>query len=71
MPLRHGVTSPAGGAASCSGTGVHWFVAALARQSRAFGWEVAQLDPPHRASRYFRHGDGLRSVHPDAFGFLR
>ncbi len=50
---------------------VHAFIAALARQSRYLGWEVAQIDPPHRASRHFRHGGGLRSVHPDAFGVLR
>ena len=35
------------------------------------GWQVSQLDPPKRASCYFRHGDGIRSVHPDAFGILR
>ena len=52
-------------------TAVHGFVAALATQARERGWEVAQLDPPHRASRYFRHGDRLHSVHPDAFGVLR
>ena len=50
---------------------VHGFLAALARQSRALGWEVAQLDPPHRASRRFRYGDAWRSVNPDAFGVLR
>ena len=50
---------------------VHGFVAALARQARDEEWEVAQLDPPHRASRYFRHHDRLHSVHPDAFGVLR
>ena len=50
---------------------VHWFIAALARQARALGWEIVQLDPPHRASRHFRHGDRLRSIHPDAFGILR
>ena len=50
---------------------VHGFVAALARESRAMGWEVEQLDPPIRASRYFRHFGGMRSVHPDAFGVLR
>ena len=50
---------------------VHGFVAALARQARNEGWEVEQLDPPHRASRYFRHGGVLHSVHPDAFGVLR
>ena len=46
-------------------------MAAVARQGRAGGWEVIQLDPPHRASRYFRHGGVLRAVHPDAFGVLR
>ena len=50
---------------------VHSFLAALARQSRALGWEVVQLDPPARASRHFRHDGKLRSVHPDAFGILR
>ena len=50
---------------------VHAFIAALARQSRALGWETVQLDPPHRASRHFRHRGGPRSVHPDAFGLLR
>ena len=50
---------------------VHGFMAALAEQSRSLGWEIAQLDPPHRASRHFRHGDRLRSIHPDAFGVLR
>ena len=50
---------------------VHAFSAALTRQARALGWELAQLDPPHRASRYFRHGHTRRAVHPDAFGVLR
>ena len=50
---------------------VHGFVAALAGQARDEGWEVAQLDPPHRASRYFRHRSVLHSVHHDAFGVLR
>ena len=50
---------------------VHAFLADLARQARSLGWEVAQLDPPSRASRYFRHHGGLRSVNPDAFGLLR
>ena len=50
---------------------VHGFVAALTGQARTRGWEVAQLDPPHRASRYFRHGEGLYSVRPDAFALLR
>ena len=50
---------------------VHAFAAALGRQARALGWELVQLDPPRRASRHFRHGGSLRSVHPDAFGTLR
>ncbi len=50
---------------------VHGFVAALATQARELRCEVVQLDPPHRASRYFRHDDRLHSVHPDAFGILR
>lgn len=51
--------------------GVHAFVANLAEQSRTLGWEIAQLDPPHRASRYFLNEGSLRSVQPDAFGVLR
>ena len=50
---------------------VHWFGAVLARQTRAQGWDVVQLDPPTRASRYFRHHGRLHSVRPDAFGVLR
>ena len=50
---------------------VHGFVAALAKQARSLGWDLAQLDPPMRAARHFRHRDRLRSVHPDAFGVLR
>ncbi len=50
---------------------VHDFVAALARQALALGWEVARIDPPHRASRHFRHEGRTRSVNPDAFGVLR
>ena len=50
---------------------VHAFVAALARQAHALGWEVVQLDPPRSASRHFRHEGGARSVNPDAFGVLR
>ncbi len=52
--------------------GVHWFLARLAAQARTeTGWSVVQLDPPHRAARYFRYDGALRSVHPDAFGVLR
>ena len=50
---------------------VHRFAAMLAGQARRCGWEVAQLDPPHRASRYFRDGGAVHSVHPDAFAVLR
>ena len=50
---------------------VHRFAAALARQAHSLGWDVEQLDPPHRASRYFRHYGGPRSLHPDAYGMLR
>ncbi len=51
---------------------VHEFVASLAEQARACGWKLKQLDPPHRASRYFRHDDGsVRSVQPDAFAVVR
>ena len=52
-------------------TAVNGFIAALATQARDLGWEIDQLDPPIRASRYFRHFGGRRSVHPDAFGVLR
>ncbi|MCY3646795.1 MAG: winged helix-turn-helix transcriptional regulator [Chloroflexi bacterium] len=50
---------------------VHGFMAALAVQARGLGWEVIQLDPPHRASRYFRYRERLHSVRPDGFGLLR
>ena len=50
---------------------VHGFMAALAVHVRGLGWEIVQLDPPHRASRYFRHGERLHSVRPDASGMLR
>ena len=50
---------------------VHAFVAALVRQGRSRSREIVQLDPPRRASRYFRHEGKLRSVHPDAFGIVR
>ncbi len=50
---------------------VHGFIAALVRQVRSRSREVVQIDPPRRASRYFRHNGRLRSVHPDAFGVIR
>ena len=52
-------------------TAVHGFIAALATHARELGWEIAQLDPPIRASRYFRHFWSSRAIHPDAFGMLR
>ena len=50
---------------------VHQFLATLAEQSRSKDWSVVQFDPPHRASRYFRFEDRLRSIQPDAFGVLQ
>ena len=50
---------------------VHWFAAVLERQAHSRNRQVVQLDPPTRASRYFRHQDKVRSIHPDAFGVLR
>ncbi len=50
---------------------VHDLIAALAGQTRSRSRQVGQLDPPPRASRYFRHQGQLRSIHPDAFGMLR
>ena len=50
---------------------VHGFLAALADQARSNGWTLTQVDPPHRASRYFRLDGRLYSVQPDAFGVLR
>ena len=51
--------------------GVHGFLAALTAQARERSLEVVQLDPPRRASRYFRYDGRLHSVQPDAFGILR
>ena len=50
---------------------VHWFIAQLAKQAAADGASLAQLDPPHRASRYFRFEGGVRSIQPDAYFELR
>ncbi|MDE2780343.1 MAG: hypothetical protein OXI91_11810 [Chloroflexota bacterium] len=49
---------------------VHAFLAAMTTQAAQLEWEVTQLDPPRRASRYFRHQGGMRAVSPDAFGLL-
>ena len=50
---------------------VHWFLGRMSRQACERGYRVVQFDPPHRASRRFRHRGRLRSIHPDAFGILR
>ena len=50
---------------------VHSFMAGLARQACSRSMEIVQIDPPRRASRYFRHDDRMRSIQPDAFGVLR
>ena len=50
---------------------VHGFLAALSTQAPLLGWDVVQVDPPRRASRYFRHDGRMRAVNPDAFGVLR
>ena len=49
---------------------VHSFLAAMTVQAGLLEWEVSQVDPPRRASRHFKHGEGMRSVNPDAFGVL-
>ncbi len=50
---------------------VHAYLASTITSARSEGWMVVKLDPPHRAARHFRHRDGQRSVHPDAFFMLR
>ena len=50
---------------------VHWFLGEFARQARSDGYRIIQFDPPHRASRHFRHRGEQRSIHPDAFGMVR
>ena len=50
---------------------VHGFIASLASRARSRGVNVVQLDPPHRASRYFRVDGKLYSIQPDAFGTLQ
>ena len=50
---------------------VHGFLARVVNQAKTEGYQVVQVDPPHRASRYFRHSHKMRAIHPDAFGILR
>ena len=49
---------------------VYGFMAGLAAQARTHGWEVVQLNPAFRASRYFTYEGRRYAVHPDAFGIL-
>ena len=51
---------------------VHRFMAALVRQVKgAKGYRVVQVWPPHHATRYFRYGGSLRSIHPDGYGVVQ
>lgn len=50
---------------------VHHFLATLAAHARHQARRLLHIDPPSRASRYFRHHGTLRSIHPDAFAILR
>ncbi len=49
---------------------VHWFNTLLAGQSREQSSRLVQLDPPHRASRYFRSHERMHSIQPDAYALL-
>lgn len=49
---------------------VHRFNSLLARQAREQRARLVQLDPPHRASRYFRSHERMRSIQPDAYALL-
>ena len=50
---------------------VHQFISQVAKQASERGHQFTQLDPPHRASRYFRYKGAVRSIHPDAYFELR
>ncbi len=51
---------------------VHRFMATLARQAKGTkDRRVERVSPPHHCARYFRHGGGLRSIHPDGYGEVR
>ncbi|MYD36220.1 MAG: hypothetical protein F4X20_04220 [Dehalococcoidia bacterium] len=49
---------------------VHSYLASTITTARNEGWQLVQLDPPHRAARHFRHENVQKSVHPDAFLML-
>lgn len=50
---------------------VHRFLADTAERARNEGWEIVQLDPPQRASRYFSYQGAVRAINPDAFVMMR
>ncbi len=51
---------------------VHRFMAALAQQAKGVkDCRVVLVSPPHHATRYFRYGGSLRSIHPDGFGVVQ
>ncbi len=50
---------------------VHRFASLVAKQASERGHQFTQLDPPHRASRYFRYEGAVRSIHPDAYFEVR
>ncbi len=50
---------------------VHRFISYLANQAQSLKYRAVQFDLPHRTTRYFRHEDKLRSIHPDAFSIMR
>ena len=49
---------------------VHGFLAKLSQQAKVRNFRIQLLEPPHKATRYFRHNHKVRSIHPDAFGML-
>ena len=51
---------------------VYRFMAAMVQQAKMRkAIRVLQIAPADQAARYFRHGEILRSVHPDAFGVVQ
>jgi DNA-binding MarR family transcriptional regulator len=47
---------------------IHAFLAAMARQARHLGDELAYADPPHRSVRRFLSNGVYHSINPDAYG---
>ena len=51
---------------------VHRFMGALVQQAGTTQCcRIVRTDPPHKSTRYFRHGEALRSIHPDGFGIVQ